>query len=192
MHQHHIMLLGYLNNGQTEVAVHYLKEWMKDTSVRQSGFYTGCDTVDIMLQNKIAEAERLGIQMKMEIAVLFSPIKDTDMSVLIGNLLDNAIEAVKNLEGNERWIRLRMQTVNHIFIFEIKNPYAGNLKMHDGSYETTKADKSLHGFGLESVRKIVSANDGDVEIRHEQNIFSVCVTLFKNKDKNQQNSDIYE
>ena len=99
------------------------------------------------------------------------------MCILLGNLLDNAIEAVRGLDREKREIRVRMMTPNNMFLLEIQNPYEGVRRKVQERYLTTKSDHNLHGLGLDSVKRIVEKNGGFLEISDENQIFQVNVTL---------------
>lgn len=99
------------------------------------------------------------------------------MCILLGNLLDNAIEAVRGLDREKREIRVRMMTPNNMFLLEIQNSYEGVRKKVQERYLTTKSDHNLHGLGLDSVKRIVEKNGGFLEISDENQIFQVNVTL---------------
>ena len=106
------------------------------------------------------------------------------MCVLIGNLLDNSIEAVKKLPKKQRQIEVLFKSANEIFILEVVNPYAGDLKKKNNYYLTTKKEnRQLHGIGLRSVEKIVHNYGGDLEIKDVGHIFRVTVTVFNPRTK---------
>ena len=88
----------------------------------------------------------------LDIQVLFCPLKQDEMCILLGNLLDNAIEAVREVERKKRKIKVRMMTPNNMFLLEIQNPYEEVRKKTEQQYLTTKTDHTLHGLGLGSVQ----------------------------------------
>lgn len=122
-----IMLLGMLENHQYEKAVAYLKERTKKQKTRICR-YTGLTTIDIMLSHKIETSEHYHIHFNVIADIYDYPLEDNHMCVLIGNLLDNSIEAVKKLPKKQRQIEVLFKSANEIFILEVVNPYAGDLK----------------------------------------------------------------
>jgi len=131
---------------------------------------------------KIDEAMKYGIEIKTDLDIYFCPLKKNDLCVLLGNLLDNAMEAVKDLPKGNRFILLKMQSVNNMFLLEISNVYIGKRKRCNGKYETTKTDSSIHGLGIESCKIIVEQYDGLFEIEDDGEIFKVEVTIYKDEN----------
>lgn len=175
--QHDIILLGMMESRQYEQAVAYLKD--KTRRKGTGNRYTGLTTIDIMLDYKISAAEGYHIRFDINADLYGCPLKDGDMCVLLGNLLDNSVDAVKDLPEQERWVKIMMKSPNDIFLLEIANPYEGVRKKKQGHYLTTKKENSqMHGIGLGSVEKIVSNYDGDIEISDAGRIFKVVITIF--------------
>lgn len=77
-----------------------------------------------------------------------------DLYTLVGNAMDNAIEAVLPLPAAERFIRLRVQERAGMAFLRIENSYRGVLELREGLPVTHKEDKQSHGFGLKSIRDI--------------------------------------
>ena len=97
----------------------------------------------------------------------------------IGNLFDNAIEAVKDLPDEQRQIDFSIQNPNGIFRIEMSNPYEDERRKVEHHYLTTKKENTeMHGLGLMSVQKIVEKYDGLMEISDTDNVFKVIVIFF--------------
>lgn len=175
--QHDIMLSGMLENRQYEQAAAYLKSKTRKKGAENR--YTGMTTIDIMLNHKISAAADYHIRFDVNADIYGCPLKDGDICVLLGNLLDNSVDAVKALPEQERWVKVMMKSPNNIFMLEVANPYRGNRKKKQGRYLTTKKeDRQMHGIGLGSVEKIVSDYEGDMDISDADEIFKVLITIF--------------
>lgn len=94
-----------------------------------------------------------------------------DLYTLVGNALDNAIEAVLPLPAAERLIRLRVQEKAGLVFLQIDNPYGGALELRDGLPLTRKADKQNHGFGLKSIRDVAEKYHGFLNLETEGGLF---------------------
>lgn len=94
-----------------------------------------------------------------------------DLYTLVGNALDNAIEAVLPLSPAERLIRLRVQEKAGMVFLRIENPYAGRLELRDGLPLTSKADRQNHGFGLKSIRDMAEKYHGFLNLETEGGLF---------------------
>ena len=177
---HYLLIEEYLKDNEITEALNYINSMIKEINFLQKNHYSGINEIDCLLSNKIAYAKKFNIQIILDLNVLFNPIKDYEICILLGNLLDNAIEAVQSLENTQKKIYLNMRTENSMFIFKITNPYKGARNISDGHYLTTKSDKTIHGFGLDSVKKILNSYDGKLEIVDDGITFCVIGIIFKN------------
>ncbi len=175
---HDILLIQYLREGRSKEALEYLEEKLEKTRSGVKKEYTGIQVIDLMLDYKIRQAEKQGIRIELKGNVYFCPLQDAEMCVVLGNLMNNAIEAAGQLPLPMRRIEIFMSTPNSIFLLQIKNPYEGKRKKADGHYVTTKPDKELHGLGLKSVEQIISKYNGTLEVADDEGEFSVLVTVF--------------
>ena len=158
----------------------YIKNLKGEVNEVAKYFDTGSSIVDLILQEQYEKAEKLGIklmvvggfeeELKVEPAVL---------SVILGNLLNNAVEGARQTKSEYKNINVTFyQEPKKEFYLEVSNTAdIDNLKMKDGVLETTKEDKSLHGIGLKSVRKAVRENKGTMRINTENNMFVVEIHI---------------
>ena len=100
-----------------------------------------------------------------------------DLYTLVGNALDNAIEAVLPLPPAERLIRLRVQEKAGLVFLQIENPYAGELNTRDGLPLTRKEDKQNHGFGLKSIRDVGEKYHGFLNLETEGGLFVLRLSV---------------
>ena len=96
-------------------------------------------------------------------------ISAVDLYVLLGNTLDNAIEACQSLPAEDRYIRIQLRTYHNILFYQIENPYAQN-------YLQRSRGKS-HGYGLQNVRKCVEKHNGYMSISQNENKFVLSMRL---------------
>ncbi len=96
--------------------------------------------------------------------------------------MDNALEAVKQLEERERRvINLVVKARGGMLIIQEENYYAGDLTFRDGLPVTTKADKDYHGFGMQSIRMIVRKYEGELNTYTSDGVFHLNI-LFTTGD----------
>lgn len=100
-----------------------------------------------------------------------------DLYTLVGNALDNAIEAVLPLPPVERIIRLRVQERAGLVFLQIENPYAGTMEMRDGLPLTHKEDKQNHGFGLKSIQDVGEKYHGFLNLETEGGLFALRLSF---------------
>ena len=177
--RHHLVTVdGFLKDGAPEAARGYVEDLLNVSLSSQCQNYTGVPVIDFMLNYKVSQAKEQGIAVNLFLNVHTCPVKDSDFCVVLGNLLDNAIEAVSVLEAPRRRIRVSMKMARNIFVLEISKPYEGKRRKAEGRYETTKADRASHGLGLASVRNIVEGEEGLMDIYDDGKCFDVVVSLF--------------
>lgn len=178
---HDVLLLGYLEKKQYDQMADILNQSIEGARERSGHRYTGITAIDFILDYKMENAKAYGIDFLLDVDIYFCPFQDYEICIILGNLLDNAIEATRNLEAVQRKIHVTMMTTNKMFILEMQNPYQGKRKLYDGKYETTKADRNAHGLGLESVKVIVDTYDGEFSITDKDTTFTVSINIFRKK-----------
>ena len=139
------------------------------------GQYTGNTLVDAVLSVAFAQADREGVYMEQELAALPEklPYDDGDLTTILMNLLDNALEANARLpEGEPRWLSLQISQTGTALEIACQNA----APPPDGG-KTSKADKGAHGFGLSLIRKAAVRYGGGLEIQRLDDCCGVTVTL---------------
>ena len=178
LHNHIELLYRHLAHGNISDAVQYLEELRGPVREMTRSVWTGDESVDYLIGNKAAAAKEQ--QISVEINVEFprhTNIRSTDLTAILGNLLDNALEAAKSAKGELRLIRLTVRRINDMLVIKVENGCDAAPVYRDGELLTTKTDGGLHGWGLKSVRAAAEKYDGAVETGYGENVFRVVVTL---------------
>lgn len=143
---------------------------------------TGNDILDLVIAERtlIVQKENINLSIIADGSVL-SNMKQSDCYSLFMNIMDNAIDAVKELPKDQREISLAVrESMGMILIHEV-NPFKGTLNFKDGLPQTTKGDSMYHGFGTKSIKGIVDSYSGDCEISiRDNNIYVLNILLPKN------------
>lgn len=129
---------------------------------------TGNPLIDNILNYGMKKAAGMSVQLHPDVWVdkqMTFPAED--LFVIIGNTMDNAIEACANLEG-ERVVSICIRQKNGLLLYEIENPYR-----EEQAHKTGK----IHGYGLKNVMTCVKRNDGLMSITKEDGIFKVSILL---------------
>lgn len=105
-------------------------------------------------------------------------IAEEDIYALFGNIVDNAIAAVAQLDPSKRVISLQVKAVNDMLQIREFNYYDNELRFENGIPVTTKDDKEFHGFGIQSIQHICEKYDGNLSISTENNVFSISILFF--------------
>lgn len=137
---------------------------------------TGSEILDMLLWQKSSDAIKKGIEIETVVEELdLGFIDDIDLCSIVGNILDNAIEACCQIDRNYiPEIFIRIGKVNNFIMLKIENDCIFNTRYKSKNgvgYETTKKDKNLHGIGLLSVSKAVEKYDGYCDFKCSGNKF---------------------
>ena len=159
---------------EKEEALVLLHEIQQQLEHASDHVYTSCPVVDAILIEKCRNAREAGI--RVEHSSNFSEklkINRGDMGIILGNLLDNAIEAAK--KEPEPKICIKMVQNREQLMIEIKNTCRSDGKI---DWYSTKEDKRNHGIGIKSVTKVVEQYKGRLQLQQIQGIVIARVNLF--------------
>lgn len=171
------VLAEMLKKQQFEELEDYLEQYIASVSDIPIRYCTS-SAVNAILNHYAALCRELTITAHLNIRLRenFS-VEDIDFCVLLGNLLENAIDGCKSLPECERRIVLKVgQTTEYMVALQISNPYEGSFHQKDGRIFSSKREGE--GQGLKSVQMIAEKYNGDVQICHENQQFEVKILLY--------------
>ncbi len=138
---------------------------------------TGIDALDALIAGKSAIMTRGNIQLRCTSYIVgLGAIDSMDMCVIVGNLLDNAIEATVQCQ-QEGVIELHMASIANTITVHVSNRYVHSIAVSGDQLLSTKANGSQHGYGLSSVKALAHKYGGAVSIDYSSNTFTVDVVL---------------
>lgn len=173
-HMNEIKLMAIQN--KTKEIWDYINDMQKFVENPKELVNSGNLEIDSILNYMLQRAKKelctvdVHVQLPEQLSHLF------DLNVILGNLLENAIEGAK--QSNEKMLKVRIVFQKGILQIEIENSFHGKLVREQGRFLTTKLDKTVHGIGLNNVRKIVEKNNGLMEVYPEKDIFYVRIMLY--------------
>ncbi|MBD5527691.1 MAG: GHKL domain-containing protein [Lachnospiraceae bacterium] len=177
-HNHIEALHRYLEKDRTAEAVQYLENLRSPIEAVTQPVWVGDEAVDYLISSKITLAASRDIQVNCNIEYpQHTNIRSVDLVAILGNLLDNALEAVEGIEENLRFINLTIRRINEMLIIKLENGCKAAPVITAGELKTTKQDTDLHGWGLKSVRTTAEHYDGTVETEYGGGRFCTVVTL---------------
>lgn len=179
LHNHIGVLQQLLSHKKTEQALQYLQELQTPVQEMTAAVWTGDETIDYLINSKAAraKADRIDMQAHVEFP-RHTDIQSADLCAILGNLLDNALEAAGKVpEPEKRLIRLTIRRINQLLIIKVENTFAAPLIEKEGALQTTKADKGLHGWGLKSARTAAEKYNGCLQTSGTDNLFRAVATL---------------
>lgn len=171
------VVLSKLKAGDSEEVEKGIKEKLHimDESSR-SLVNTGNPVLDSILSSKIKQADEnnIKIDLTVKLASLIK-IDELELGVLLGNALDNAIEATVKIQDRERIIYVSIISVDETMLIKIINPVIENI--NTDKIETNKHDKKRHGYGLSGIRTITEKYGGILDLNCTDKVFTFTATL---------------
>lgn len=156
----------------SENAERVIKDTMEQCGELTGTNLTGKPTLDAILFLKQRQCRELDIQLNLEICYPeWGCLTEMELVSLIGNLTDNAIEACRKIEGAERRIDIRMKPVRNYLLLNVCNSKPEYQLPVAERFQTTKADRKHHGFGMEIIREIVARYEGEISFRDYRDRF---------------------
>ncbi len=184
MHNHIGAIRSLLTSEKYNKAIEYLDDLQKPVSGMTVTVWTGDETVDYLINSRIAAAANENIAFETQIEFpKGTNIGGADLCAVLGNLLDNAFDAVrKDSISESRSIKLTIRRINCMLIIKVVNTFSGELRSSDGKFRTTKTKKGLHGWGIESAKTAAAKYDGTVQTTAENGVFTAVATMSFDKD----------
>lgn len=173
--QVYAVLSALLSENKVAEAEEYLSRNYTEIESMEILIDVGNDFINAILSSKLKRARALGITVRCCVDRALS-FDETDMCVLLGNMLDNAIEACEKCE-TARFIELSIASRGEQFLIEVANSVCENVLGENAALATTKPNSELHGFGTKSIRQIAEKYDGNVRYFQEGDMFTCEVIL---------------
>lgn len=176
-----VSILAYAENGDNEKIIRFVNEIMEEGGIKTSTVTnSGNIVIDSLIGYWYVEAKKVGIDFYVNLNIpMEMPFRGADICLILGNLLENAVEAAQKAEG-KKYIRLHMKYDKNNLLLFVENNYKGVLiKTKDKRLKSTKTDAGNHGVGLSSVYRIAAKYHGVVTIDDGvTNRFLIRVVLY--------------
>ena len=176
-HNHLQSLKGYLSLNKVDQMKNYLNELETDLDSIDTLYHSGNLQLDSILNAKLAIAEKGQIRIHCDASI--PPqlhVSDLDLCVILGNLLDNAIESCRKIKDpDERFIRVYIGILKKQLYISITNATSETVKQRTDHYFTTK--RGDHGHGLKRVDQVVKKYDGYLNRQNEPGVFATEIVL---------------
>lgn len=160
----------------------YLDQLADDLNTVDTVVKTGNVMADAILNTKLTTAAKASIRTNVKAGVPEGlPLTDVELCAVMGNLLDNALEACARLPEEERFLRVYLGSLKNQFYLSIQNS-AGAVKKSNGAYVTTKGG-DLHGYGIFRIDRVVKKYGGYVNRQNEEGVFAteLMIPLYSNE-----------
>lgn len=175
-HNHMQTLKAYLGMNQIEEIGKYLDHLEEDLDSIDIAIRTGNTSLNAILSSKISIAKKHFINVNCKATVPGQlKITDVHLCAIIGNLLDNAIEANEKIPIDKRFIRVYIGLFQKQLYISVQNSTINQHRKKLAELITSK--KGEHGFGLRRVDKLVEQYEGFINRKNEPGIFATEIML---------------
>ena len=167
-------------NKSSEDASDYIVSLQNELKEARKTRVSGNSLFDIIVDEKMNICKNKGIEFDIDVdSKKTGFIKNMDMSSILANILDNAIEACDKMTSNKKYIKLTSMWADDMFVIICENSKENEVKKIGDRFITDKLNKSEHGIGIKSVEKSVKNYDGNMMIFCDDNLFKVKIMIPK-------------
>ena len=174
-----IVLKNEIEHENKDVVIRKIDKIIQNCQLGEMISDTGNKCIDALINVKYATAKEKGIDFAIKIYIPEElPIDQCDLGIVVGNALDNAIEATEKSNFDTKKIEIIMGVKKESLVIVVKNPFEGSLrKDKDGNLLSTKDEFYKHGYGINSIIKVAEKYNGDVIIEEEERKFIIMITM---------------
>lgn len=182
INNHLYALEGMLTNSEEEATV-YIQNLIKKIEQTKSYSNTGNLALDSIINYKLSHAGAGGIEITAKIELPKGiHVADDDLVAIIGNALDNAIEAQQYV-ADHPYICFSMKYKTGAVFIAVENSFDGNIQMDKNRLQTRKKNSKHHGIGTRSIQTTVQKYDGTVEFGQKELRFFTNIMLYEQDEK---------
>lgn len=174
--QHFSCIRNCVKRKEYDVITAYTQEAMADLESRYAPVNTGCLAIDVLVSNYMLQTRTKGIQLttSLKVEAQCVPVSDYHLAIILGNLLDNALNACEG-QLNPKILLKIQQVENNAFAIYIANTYVPGPE--DQVVKNIDEVDFIHGYGLDNVKKSVRENGGMMKVQHEKDVYSVAIVF---------------
>jgi len=179
--KHHqlIVIRALAESGQTEKLQSYIAELMEEVDETARIAYCENVLVNVVASHYlgIALAEGIQVDAKMDIPEGITQIRDGDLCIIIGNLLENALEACRYVSDSP-FIKVLARLTGRNLAILVENSFDGKVESQQGKYISRKTPEEMReGIGLTSVKNLCQKYDGMFETEHSESVWRASALL---------------
>lgn len=182
MRHNYVHELAYLQGVLSEKNYDKINDYITEklSSEKLQGYnyiFTSNKVIDSVINYKFSNAEQKGISVVCSLTAEIPESYERDVSIILSNLLDNAIEASGNLKNAKPEIILNVHEIAGYYSILVKNRISSSVLENNKKLQTSKSDKKNHGYGLKTVRMLAETHNGMVDVYENYSYFIVNVLL---------------
>jgi len=177
--RHLLSIKDYASDSDCESINKYIENLYDEYQIKYLKKYSDNKLINAIVNRYMMACKELGITFYCDVRNIdFSFISEVNLTSILDNLLENAIEASRN--SKEKSIELTIKETNENFVvFNLINSCSNKPQRVNGELRTTKSNKDIHGFGIKVIKRIARDYDGTVDYSFDADsmIFSFSVIL---------------
>lgn len=175
--KHHIIQLELMakQNGQSDIE-EYLQNMADFMSNPEELVHTGNLDIDSVLNYMISKAKQVLKEVNVKVNIPSDIASHFNINVIIGNLLENAIEAAVNTEN--KILDIDIHYKQGVLYLDISNSYSNKVTVKEHRFLTSKEDDHKHGIGLDNGKKMVEEHNGVLQFCYDENMFRVKIMMY--------------
>lgn len=180
LRNHLAIVRGYIQIDESEKACEYIDKMTQTNHTIKEFSNSGNIDIDGILNYKLYEASQKNIFVSLELKVPTNiNISSFDIVVILGNLLDNAIEATSKVKDNKK-INIIIRYKTDMLFINIKNTFDGHVFYRKNKIVTSKKNSKNHGIGLNNIENILKKYNGIMDIDYNDNEFFIDIRMYSN------------
>lgn len=151
----------------------HVNDVAKENKVKR---YCGNLVVNAILANMMDRASANGVNVRLDVAVSREiPVSDYEFTLVIANLLENALECVQEHEEESRWVEAKIHCRSDYLLLRTKNEYRGEIQLDSGTELPESRKKGNHGLGMQSALLFSEKIGGSIVCNTDGGIFEMMV-----------------
>lgn len=180
MKNHLGTLQKYIYDSNNQEALKYIRNTFNTINSEFEYCKSGNYAIDSILNLKISQSKKFDIEVKCKVNVPNQlNIKSFDLNVVLGNLMDNAINGAT--KSAIKFIEILINFDCEVLIIEIKNSFDGIIKTQNDKLISTHKEKAGHGIGIESVKRAIKKYNGEISFDFDTKKFIAKAIIFDAK-----------
>lgn len=166
------------NKNQHESVSDYINDLIEEVGSYNHGFNTGNIVVDSILNYELQSLPKDEVDLTLDISdiPIELEIKDYELTVILSNIIRNAVEAIENVD--KKSIHIQIDYDRGILFVRVVNSFDGIVVGNSKSLRTRKKQGEIHGLGLGNVKEIVERYDGDIRPVFDESVFEVEMIIY--------------
>ncbi|MEG1608631.1 MAG: ATP-binding protein, partial [Clostridia bacterium] len=175
---HYVAIRDIVNCGDIQKAQEYFNQYDSAYPLRKPLLVCHNAMLNAILSHYLDNATQGGVKVTCAVNIPQAIGIDTlELGVVMGNLVENAVEAtLRQGDAADKFVDIKTNIVGQQLVAIIANSYDGRIKNENGEYLSSKRINKV-GIGIDSVKKLVAKNGGNLKIEYDEKVFTAAVAL---------------